>query len=50
MITGLCNNNILNDFEDKMEVRNMDELLDIEKQIGEVIGIASLQYGGEEPT
>lgn len=26
----------------------MDELFDIEKEIGEIIGIASLQYGGEE--
>ena len=28
----------------------MDELLEIERSIGEVIGVASLQYGGEEPS
>lgn len=27
----------------------MDEILEIERQLGEVAGIASLQYGGEEP-
>lgn len=28
----------------------MDEILEIERNIGEVIGVASLQYGGEEPS
>lgn len=28
----------------------MDEILEIERSIGEVIGVASLQYGGEEPS
>ena len=28
----------------------MDEVLEIERQIGEIAGISSLQYGGEEPT
>ncbi len=50
LITGLCNNNILNDFDDKMEIRNMDEVLEIERQLGEIQGIVSMQYGGEEPT
>ena len=27
----------------------MDEVLDIERQLGEIAGIATLQYGGEEP-
>lgn len=49
LISGLCNNNILVDFDDKMEIRFMDDYLEIERQIGEIVGIASLQYGGEEP-
>ena len=28
----------------------MDELFEIERSIGEVFGVASLQYGGEEPS
>lgn len=38
----MCNNNIMNEFEDKMELRFMDEMLEIERSIGEVIGVASL--------
>jgi hypothetical protein len=49
LLSGLCNNNVLESFEDRLEVRFMDEILEIERQLGEVAGIASLQYGGEEP-
>ena len=42
MIEGMCNQNKLSNDEDKLELRFMDELFDIEKNIGEVVGVIGL--------
>lgn len=44
LIEGLCNSSRLANVDDKMELRLMDELFAIEKQIGEVQGVIGLQY------
>ena len=41
LISGLCNNSILTEHTDKLETRNMDELLLVEREIGEIVGVTS---------
>ncbi len=47
LIDGMCNSNKLANIEDKMELRLMDEFFAVEKLIGEVQGIISMQYRQE---
>jgi len=44
LLEGLCNNHLMEDPEDQMALRLMDELFRIEKKLGEVVGIVALQY------
>ena len=50
MIEGLCNQSKLSNDSDKLELRYMDELFDIEKHIGEVVGVIGLQFNYEQET
>merc|ERR1712127_294935 len=43
LLEGCCNNRKLADAEDKLTLRYMDELFQIEKHIGEVSAVISLQ-------
>jgi hypothetical protein len=45
MIEGMCNSMKLKIEEDQLEVRLMDELMTIEQQIGEIVGMIGLQFG-----
>lgn len=47
LIEGLCNTQKLADSEDQLELRAMDELMAIEKHVGDVAGIISLQFNYE---
>ena len=42
LLEGLCNSSKLAFEDDKLELRYMDELQKIEKQVGEIRGIISL--------
>jgi hypothetical protein len=42
VIEGICNSSKLVQEDDKMEHRHMDELWHIERELGEVVGVASL--------
>lgn len=44
LLEGLCNNRKLENEADKLATRHMDELLAIEKCLGEIQGVVSLQY------
>lgn len=44
LLEGLCNSSKLSSSDDKLEIRCMDEFLDIEKNIGSVKSIISLQF------
>lgn len=44
LLEGLCNNNKLENEEDKLSLRYMDELFQIEKSIGEIVAAIGLQY------
>jgi len=47
LLEGLCNNRKLSDDDDKLSLRYMDELFQIERNIGEVAAVISLQYTAE---
>jgi hypothetical protein len=47
LIEGLCNNPKLSKEEDQLELRLMDEFLDIEKNIGQIKAIIGLQFAYE---
>ncbi len=47
LLEGMCNSVKLQEDDDRLELRSMDELFDIEKHIGEVIAIISLQSAYE---
>jgi hypothetical protein len=44
LIEGLCNSGKLMEEEDKLEIRYMDEFMQIESNIGKVQGVVSLQF------
>ena len=48
LLEGVCNNQKLEDIEDQLELRFMDELFGIENIIGEVAAVISLQYKVEQ--
>lgn len=48
LLEGLCNNSKLIQEEDQLELRYMDEFFHIEKHIGEVYAIVSLQFQYEK--
>lgn len=47
ILEGLCNSHKLQQEEEKLELRNMDELWQIEKHIGEIKAIIGLQFAFE---
>jgi adenylate kinase family enzyme len=50
ILEGLCNSHKLQNDEEKLELRNMDELWQIEKHIGEIKAIIGLQFAFEPDT
>lgn len=44
LLEGLCNNTKLNNEDDQLQMRNMDEFFSITMMIGEVAGFVSFQY------
>lgn len=48
LLEGLCNSNKLADTQEQLNLRFMDELFLIEKQLGEVTSVISLTYNKEE--
>lgn len=50
LLEGLCNSGKLNENDDKLSLRYMDELFLIEKQLAEVTAVASLTFEKEENT
>ena len=44
MIEGLCNSSKLQSEDDKMEMRLMDEFINVETHIGEVAAVIGLQF------
>lgn len=44
LLEGLCNNSKLGSKDDKLEMRSMDEFLDIEKNVGSIKSIIGLQF------
>lgn len=48
ILEGLCNSEKLVNQNDKLELRFMDEFQNIEKNIGQVAGVISLQYSYEQ--
>lgn len=44
LLEGLCNANKLVKEEDVLELRPMDELVEIEREIGEIVAVASLTF------
>lgn len=47
ILEGLCNSHKLQQEEERLELRNMDELWQIEKHIGEIKAIIGLQFARE---
>ncbi len=47
LLEGFGNNKKLEEESDRLAVRNMDELFNIEKNIGEVVGVINLTYNVE---
>ena len=47
LLEGLCNSNKLESGEQRLELRFMDEFFAIEKGIGEVFAVISLQFKSE---
>lgn len=47
LLEGLGNNKKLEEENDRLTVRNMDELFNIERNIGEVVGVITLTYNKE---
>lgn len=47
MLEGFSNNKKLEEESDRLTVRNMDELFNIEKNIGEVVGVINLTFNVE---
>lgn len=47
LLEGICNNSKLSSKDDKLEIRSMDEFLDVERNIGSVKSIISLQFQEE---
>lgn len=48
LLEGLCNSQKLQQEDDKLELRPMDELVQIEKRVGTIAGVASLQFNYEK--
>lgn len=48
ILEGLCNSSKLQNEQEKLELRNMDEFFQIEKYIGEVKAIIGLQFSYEQ--
>lgn len=47
LLEGMCNTNILSNEEDLLELTPMNELLDIEREVGEVVAVSSLKFTQE---
>ena len=50
LLEGLCNANKLIKEDDILELRPMDELVEIEREIGEIVAVASLKFNQETET
>lgn len=48
LLEGLCNSGKLAQEEDRLELRFMDELFGVEKNVGEVIATIGLQFNSEK--
>ena len=48
LLEGFCNSNKLVREDDILELRPMDELIEIEREIGEIVAIASLKFNQEK--
>jgi len=44
LLEGMCNSTKLGNEDDQLEMRYMDELQDIEDNIGDIAGILGLQF------
>lgn len=44
LLEGLCNSNKLSNEDDLLELRPMNELIEIEREIGEIVAISSLKF------
>mmetsp|Transcript_5549 Transcript_5549/g.5273 ORF Transcript_5549/g.5273 Transcript_5549/m.5273 type:complete len:417 (-) Transcript_5549:7-1257(-) len=49
LLEGMCNTNILSNQEDMLELTPMNELIDIERELGEIVAVSSLRFT-QEPT
>ena len=50
LLEGLCNNRKLENEDDQLSLRYMDEMFQIEKNIGEITAVIGLQYQAELTT
>lgn len=50
LLEGLCNSSKLSNESDLLELRPLDELIEIEREIGEVVAVASLKFSQEKET
>jgi hypothetical protein len=50
LLEGLCNNRKLENEDDQLSLRYMDEMFQIEKNIGEITAVIGLQYQAEPTT
>jgi adenylate kinase family enzyme len=48
LLEGLCNSNKLANEHDILELRPMNELIEVEREIGEVVAVASLKFSQEK--
>jgi hypothetical protein len=48
LLEGLCNSTKLSNEDDRLEMRQMDELFALEKNVGEVNSVISLLFQAEE--
>lgn len=48
LLEGLCNSNKLIKEEDLIEMRPMDELVEIEREVGEIVAVVSLKFNQEK--
>lgn len=48
LLEGLCNSNKLSNENDILELRPLNELVEVEREIGEVVAIASLKFTQEK--
>ena len=50
ILEGMCNTTKLQETDDQLELRVMDEIMSIERNIGDIAGIIGLQFGYEAET